>query len=51
MQTYRTLMQAVSLLQAAQLELWRSEGDSPAWVKLIHAKDYLKAQAGALLSE
>ncbi len=44
-QQYSNLMQAVMLLDKTRLELFETEGDSPAWDMVRHASDHLKAQA------
>ena len=49
MDNYNNLLNALKIIDTAKSQLWDSEGTSPAWEFLVHAKRHLHSQATAAL--
>lgn len=49
METYQDLIEAIEILTIARQQEHREHADSPAWVMLIHACQYLHKQANVAL--
>jgi len=45
MDRYKALTRALKILECARFEVFREEGNSPAWDKLYNAWFYVKKQA------